>query len=150
MVSKTCSKCKTSQEISEFPFRNKSEGKHHSYCLSCGRKAVKKHYAKNVQKYVDKSDVRRKRVVGEINEKLYAYLLKNPCVDCGENDPIVLEFDHVRGEKLYNISSLSWRLCSWEAVSREIEKCEIRCANCHRRKTAKSFNWFRFNKVMHP
>lgn len=150
MESKICSKCNNQKNVSEFPFRNKLQGKYHSYCLACSRKAVKKHYSKNVEKYVEKSRTRRKRVVGEINEKLYEYLLKHPCVDCGENDPVVLEFDHVRGEKSYNISSLSWKLCSWKSILEEISKCEIRCANCHRRKTAKSFNWFKFTKAMHP
>lgn len=150
METKVCTKCNCQKPISEFPFRNKLTGTHHSYCLLCGRDSVKKHYALNIQKYVAKAAVRRRKVVGEINEKLYQYLLNHPCVDCGEGDPIVLEFDHVRGEKTYNISSLSWRMCSWETMLREIAKCEVRCANCHRRKTAKSFKWFRFNKVMHP
>jgi len=106
----------------------------------CGRKTIKEHYTANIQKYVEKAAVRRKRIVNEINEKLYDYLLKHSCIDCGENDLIVLEFDHVRGEKTYNISSHSWRLCSWELMLKEIAKCEVRCANCHRRKTTKSFN----------
>ena len=146
MESKTCTKCNFSKKISEFPFRSKLKGTHHSYCLLCGRKAVKEHYGLNIQKYVVKARIRRRKVVYEINERLYEYLLKHPCIDCGENDPIVLEFDNVRGEKTYNISSLGWRFCSWETMLKEIAKCEIRCANCHRRKTAKSFNWFRFNK----
>lgn len=150
MENKVCTKCNSLKTILEFPFRNKLKGTYHSYCLSYGREKVKQHYAVNIQKYVDKAAVRRKRIVNEINEKLYDYLLTHPCIDCGENDPIVLEFDHVRGKKLYNISSLSWRLCSWKLMLNEIAKCEIRCANCHRRKTAKSFNWFRYNKIKHP
>lgn len=146
MIQKVCTKCKCEKEISEFPFRNKLKETYHSYCLSCGREAVKKHYSVNIQKYVDKARTRRKRVVGEINEMLYEYLTTHPCVDCGESDPVVLEFDHVRGKKAYDISSLGWRLCSWESILKEIAKCEIRCANCHRRKTAKNFNWFKFNK----
>ena len=27
-------------------------------------------------------------------------------------------------------------------ILKEIEKCEIRCSNCHRKKTAKDFNWY--------
>ncbi len=150
MDGKICTKYNFLKEFSEFPFKNKSKGKYHSYCLVCGRNAVKTHYKANIQKYIDKSSIRRKRVVGEINEKLYDYLINHPCVDCGEKDPIVLEFDHVRGEKSCNISSMSWRVCSWESMLKEIAKCEVRCANCHRRKTAKNFNWFKFTKTMHP
>jgi hypothetical protein len=65
------------------------------------------------------------------------YFKTHPCVDCGESDPIVLDFDHVRGEKLYDVSravNQGYRL--WKVIQ-EIEKCEVRCANCHRRITHK-------------
>lgn len=52
-------------------------------------------------------------------------------------DPIVLEFDHVFGEKKYNLADLPSRYSSWETIQSEIQKCEVRCANCHRRITAK-------------
>ncbi len=64
------------------------------------------------------------------------YLAVHPCVDCGENDPVVLEFDHVTGEKLSEVSSLAQTASSLDRIKREIAKCEVRCANCHRRKTA--------------
>ncbi|MFL5733498.1 MAG: hypothetical protein ACJ78Q_09880 [Chloroflexia bacterium] len=50
---------------------------------------------------------------------------------------MVLEFDHVSGEKKGNISELALRYGSWETILAEIAKCEVRCANCHRRITAK-------------
>lgn len=30
----------------------------------------------------------------------------------------------------------------WARVWEEIQKCEVRCANCHRRRTAKQFGWY--------
>jgi hypothetical protein len=57
-------------------------------------------------------------------------------VDCGETDPVVLEFDHVR-DKLKDIGYMVTVGFSWSAIQLEIEKCEVRCANCHRRKTAR-------------
>ena len=65
-----------------------------------------------------------------------AYLESHPCVDCGEPDIIVLEFDHVRGTKRNNIANMVRRY-SLEAIIAEIAKCEVRCANCHRRVTHK-------------
>ncbi len=62
------------------------------------------------------------------------YLLKHPCVDCGEADPLVLEFDHQR-DKLFNISTLLCRPVVWSLILAEIQKCQVRCANCHRRRT---------------
>jgi ActR/RegA family two-component response regulator len=65
--------------------------------------------------------------------RLIAYFRTHPCIDCGEADPIVLEFYHLRDKK-FDISN---RLVSvrWETILQEIEKCEVVCANCHRRRT---------------
>lgn len=60
------------------------------------------------------------------------YLKLHSCVDCGNSDVRVLEFDHVRGKKETNVSNVirnGWKL---ERLISEIEKCEIRCCNCHR------------------
>lgn len=64
------------------------------------------------------------------------YLQTHPCVDCGEDDWIVLDFDHVRGVKYKEISILVGHGYSLPTVVAEIAKCEVRCANCHRRVTA--------------
>ena len=60
------------------------------------------------------------------------YLLEHPCVDCGIKDTRVLEFDHVRGKKDGNISHAVNQIWSLEKLIKEIDKCEVRCANCHR------------------
>ncbi|CAL9977399.1 HNH endonuclease [Vibrio phage D260] len=76
-------------------------------------------------------------------ERLYNYLRENPCTDCGEENPIVLEFDHVDpNNKSDNISNMMSK--SWENIKEEIDKCEVVCANCHRIRTAKQFNWYSF------
>jgi hypothetical protein len=72
---------------------------------------------------------------------LLEYLRDHPCVDCGESDPLVLEFDHV-GEKSFEIGAgLPDR--NWDSILREIAKCEVVCANCHRRRTAQRFGTVR-------
>ena len=61
------------------------------------------------------------------------FVESHPCVDCGEGDPIVLEFDHTRGTKVDNVRTLTnSRVKAWE----ELMKCDVVCANCHRRRTA--------------
>ena len=71
------------------------------------------------------------------------YLEAHPCVDCGEPDPIVLDFDHVRGGKTSSVSSMIDRACAMDVIKTEIAKCDVRCANCHRRRTAKDRGWKR-------
>ena len=143
---RVCSKCKLTKDAAEFSFRSKTKGTRHSYCLDCGRAFAKNHYSKNVPYYVKKARARRNELVNVINEKLFNYLESHPCVDYGESDPVVLEFDHVRGEKSYNVSMMGWVGFPWESVLKEIAKCEVRCANCHRRKTAERKSSYRHTK----
>lgn len=56
------------------------------------------------------------------------------CVDCGINNHIVLDFDHLRDKK-YNVSRMIHDGFSWKAIMKEVEKCEVVCANCHRMRT---------------
>ena len=87
----------------------------------------------------------QKRHRVKIRTQLFEFLSKNQCVDCGEKDPIVLEFDHRNTKNKFKIvgKMLSGHY-SWESVYNEISKCEIRCANCHRRKTyAQQKSWGR-------
>jgi hypothetical protein len=66
---------------------------------------------------------------------LLAHLLTHPCIDCGEADPVVLEFDHVRG-KSRNLSKLAHDGAAPSRLDAEIELCEVVCVCCHRRRTA--------------
>ena len=68
--------------------------------------------------------------------------MTNPCIDCGESDPTVLEFDHL-GDKLKELSVLAASGASVKALRAEIAKCEVVCCNCHRRRTAHRGNWRR-------
>jgi len=106
----------------------------------------KKHYKENKQYYLDKARRNKETVTKRNFEHIDKYLSEHPCVDCGETDPIVLEFDHVTGTKEANIASLY--NCSLERLQKEIGKCEVRCANCHKRITAKRGN-FRKYKMSH-
>jgi len=57
-----------------------------------------------------------------------------PCTDCGGSfPPECMDFDHVRGAKLFNLSSCGTR--NPDVVAEEIGKCDLICANCHRIRT---------------
>lgn len=67
---------------------------------------------------------------------VWGYLLEHPCVDCGESDVRVLEFDHRDpSEKSGSISRMVGDRCGIERIAAEVEKCDVRCANCHRRRS---------------
>jgi hypothetical protein len=98
--------------------------KNQHYCKKCSVKATKK-YAKD-------NGIAKKRYHA-IYEKVVK-LKSNPCVDCHKKfPPCVMDFDHVRGKKLFQIShALSY---TWSRVKKELRKCDLVCANCHRIRT---------------
>lgn len=135
---KKCKNCKKKKLFAEFSKLATHKTGCANTCKLCKRAYDNAYYATNPR--------RRKAVIQSKREArirahrfVCEYLLTHFCVDCGEADPIVLEFDHVRGKKLDSISALKNR--TKKTVEREIKKCVVRCANCHRRKTAKQFSW---------
>ena len=68
-----------------------------------------------------------KRKLAEIKEA-------SGCLDCGIKNHILLDFDHIKNKK-YNVSRMIHDGFSWKAIKKEIEKCEVVCANCHRIRT---------------
>src|SRR5262249_11486422 len=102
----------------------------------------KNHYNNNVDYYVEKAKRQQLIYRQRTYQKIYDYLVEHPCVHCREIDPAVLEFAHLdRNTKLAEASSLTSDQKPWAFILTEISKCEVRCANCHRRKTAKQQGW---------
>lgn len=141
---KICARCKRERPEEEFNFKYKSRNIRSSHCRNCSRIYIKQHYLNNREYYLTKAKKRNKEIKIKVRTYLWEYLIKHPCVDCGESDPTVLEFDHTR-DKLMNVSSFA-REASLIKIKKEIEKCVIRCANCHRRKTAKTLGWHKYLK----
>jgi hypothetical protein len=77
------------------------------------------------------------------------YFATHCCTDCGERDPFVLTFDHVRGMKRANVSDMVRDGLGLETLKAEIEKCDVVCYNCHSLRTQErsgSYRW-RMGKV---
>ena len=130
-----CGRCGELKRIEEFNWRRKRSGQRDNYCRPCRADYKHEHYAANRQRYIDNAAQRKRTLALERAAYLIEYFRSNPCSDCGESDPVVLEFDH-QGEKLFTIGQ---DLCdrNWTSILNEIAKCEVVCANCHRRRTAR-------------
>lgn len=126
---KFCSGCKATKPEEMFSFRNKAKGLRHTRCKDCVAQVRKRHYRENKEYYFEKAR-RHDATRTEENQRLMCeYLSDKKCADCPENNLVVLQFDHLRDKK-YNIAHLMHR-APWKTVLKEIEKCEIVCANCH-------------------
>lgn len=143
---KLCTKCKIEKPESDFG-RRSDTGKIKSHCFECEKEYIRKHYENNKEKYLVKANVNRNKAYYRTREILWTYLLDHPCVDCGESDPIVLEFDHKDDtEKIMDVTKIIvYR--NTKKLFDEIAKCDVRCANCHRRRTAKQFNNWKYARI---
>ena len=105
--------------------------------MSCKTKegqaaSARKHYLKNREAMIARALTDNKKRIQRNKDFVFNYLSEHPCVDCGEGNPIVLEFDHISNDKFKEISNLVQEAYSLERIKLEIAKCEVRCANCHR------------------
>ena len=147
---KVCPACNKRKPAEGYNWKYKAKGIRSATCRECTRLYLRNHYKNNVEYYVNKARRRNNPYRKEISRKVFEYLSSHPCVDCGETDPVVLEFDHIeKKSKKAAVSEMVSRLCSWDTVLREIAKCEVRCANCHRRRTAKQQGWHRYTTTAH-
>lgn len=139
---KQCSRCKKEKLPEEFNFKFKKLGIRQKACRECTQIEIRNHYKRNREYYIQKAKKRNKIIRARNRNFVWKYLSAHACVDCGENDPIVLEFDHIRNKK-FDVAFLQ-RDHSLDDLKAEIKKCEVRCSNCHKRKTAKEFGWYKY------
>jgi hypothetical protein len=130
LIQKVCCKCKIRRLVEEFNFRNRLKGIRHRYCRDCGKKFTQDHYKRNKQQYIERSmraTVRRREYLRQVKSC--------PCADCGVQYPFyVMDFDHREGEeKSFEMNHVNY--VTMRAIKREIEKCDVVCANCHRERT---------------
>jgi hypothetical protein len=130
---KRCSTCHEQRPVTDFNVRRAAPDGLQSRCRACSRAW----YVANRDQH--RANVRRRTVATRIEYKrrIGAHLAAHPCVDCGETDVRVLDFDHdVGSAKRADIAALVAACGRWSDVEAEIAKCSVRCANCHRRVTS--------------
>lgn len=126
-----CSHCGKRKRISQF-YRNSrpSYGGSQRHCKKCSNVYYSRNYDKNPEYYKQNA----RRLQRQCRERIFEYKKTHPCKDCGNVDPRVLEFDHLKN-KSFNISTMTKYSCSWRNIMKEISKCDVVCANCHKIRT---------------
>ncbi len=146
-MKKLCTGCGQERDAEQdFVWKVKNRGIRHTRCKYCQSLKSKQHYRDNKQPYLKRARTREVLVAEDNQRKLAEYFSCHSCVDCGQTDVRVLEFDHVNGNKFANISRLLCTAVSWSRIEAEIAKCEVRYANCHRIKTSERGGWWRFRR----
>jgi hypothetical protein len=156
---KVCKGCKESLLIENFGWSNKKQSILMARCKKChankqkiyqkqNYKKIKQYQKEYGEKNKDKLSKQRsnyyKDNLKKIAKKQKEFYAKNKekidhfkrvsCADCGNTFPTVcMDFDHVRGKKLYNIANM--KSSAWELIEAEIKKCDVICSNCHRIRT---------------
>ena len=137
---KTCTRCSEEKELELFARRSRSSDGRSSWCKECYKKYDRDRYQFGDDKIRKATNKERTKTIAR--EYIWEYLLGSSCVDCSETDPLVLEFDHRDGSgKERNISDMLG--LNLNRIKAEIAKCDVRCANCHRRRTIKQLGFWR-------
>jgi hypothetical protein len=143
MATKVCTRCGVEKDIEQFALRNRLTHLRQSHCTTCGGEMRDDWYARNREDQVKAGMKRRDEYKQVLREYVWNYLTTHPCINCGETDPAALEFHHVRGVKAKEVSVILKNGASLQTLIAEIEKCDILCASCHRKLTAKEKGWYK-------
>lgn len=110
-------------------------------CKEHHREYTRAHYRANKESYLAKAKKRNTEQFKKHRTLITDYLKNNPCVDCGNSDVEVLQFDHRDRElKVAEVSALLTG--STKRLLDEIDKCDVRCANCHTKRTRRQMGWW--------
>ncbi len=95
------------------------------------RKAQQRWDRKNQKGKIESKRLRRKA----LRARFAAFKKTLRCSRCPEKHPACLDFHHRDPKKkdmaLYQVINVGgW---SWEHIMKEVAKCEVLCANCHRK-----------------
>ena len=114
METKICTKCGQERPIEDFYWRNKAKGIRRSDCKYCHNNYVKDNYAK------------KKDVIEELKSQC-------KCAKCGDDRGYLLDYHHVDPSiKDEGIARMISNNYSYDNILKEIDKCIVLCANCHR------------------
>lgn len=140
-----CTKCRINKEETKDNFYQRRNGSFDARCRDCNALSSRKYYGKNKDKEKKRTTSRRKSKQNEARAYLLDYLQSHPCIDCGEANILTLEFDHIDSStKIDNVSNMVIQGRLLKDIKCEVNKCEVRCANCHKIKTAQQQTWYKY------
>ena len=116
-VTRQCSSCGDHLPLEAF---NRHRDGHQWWCRECFRA----YFRARGDRHRKQSRAAQERRLASRRSYVFAYLDSHPCVDCGEDDLRVLDFDHVEPRVSY-VADLVRRCASQEELAAEVARCEV-------------------------
>jgi hypothetical protein len=130
-----CGRCCQTLPLARFHMSRRGR---QSWCKTCRGEYMRERGAL----HLEQTFAARERRRAEARRFVLDVLRNGHCADCGLTDPVVLEFDHVSGQKKADVGKLVHEGYRLERVKLEVSCCELVCVKCHRRRTAlRSSTW---------
>lgn len=143
LETKQCTFCKQTLPATAFCSNKARKDGLSDQCRECKKPIQAAWYKANATRHKANIKPIREALVRANQQKLIEFLGRNPCVQCGQTEILLLDFDHLR-DKVLNISQMI--SLSWKTIEKEIAKCQVLCVVCHRRKTAHTFGWYKISE----
>lgn len=132
METKKCTGCNKDKDIKFFGKNKSKKDGLQTYCKACCKRCNSNLY-RNSPKRRESIYRRNKLAKDKIREYLRSYLFEKKCSICGFDNILALEFHHRdRETKVFSIGMSTSKKVSIDTLQKELDKCDILCANCHR------------------
>lgn len=130
-VEKLCTFCGQHKVVSELNFgRSKSRREPwRSHCRECERSQATAHYRSDPKPYIKKAIVANRILRAKLGQRLDRIKRKYGCRLCGLHEPVCLDLHHLIGKDRH-IGGARGSVARFE---RELVRCVVLCANCHRK-----------------
>ena len=125
---KVCSKCRRRLPHHAFYKNRARKDGYQTYCKECSHRRRVQYY----KEHQAEEDAANKKRRERYRRRFIRYKQTLACARCGEARWYVLDFHHPKRDKESTVGLLITRQAAWDTVIKEIAKCRVLCANCHR------------------
>lgn len=131
-MTKRCPTCSKQKDVSEFSWRIKARNRRQSSCKICVKEYNNHSYRHGNRAHQVRERAYRHRK--ELRLKVDAYKMKLGCSRCGYAEhPAALDMHHhEQDSKEAAVVTMIHDCVSEDRLWKEIAKCTVLCANCHR------------------
>ncbi len=131
MKTKVCGTCKKRKPVTGFTKNLYRKDGLNNKCRICYAEYMRGYYVTHKAEHIERARRSKIKRKSKIMEALHR--IKKACSICGEDRTACLDFHHRdRKKKSFTVSNaINWGY-SVSRIMKEVEKCDVVCANCHR------------------